>query len=454
MADIRDKFSDLDPDVLKGMEQTERFFHDMQLTDEFRTGSWVYGESLPPNYHLWPVFSYLNQIDLTGQTCLDIGTYDGMTAFVMAEKGSARVDATCQFDLDRFRIVRALKKYQTIHYHPQTDIKSMSQSFDAGAYDVVVISAMLHHLTSPFDGLAEARRLLRRNGLFILEAAVFDRPDAAIYLNTEIEDPVYGAPTIFIPSVRALRGMLKLACFDVLSETRMLGTKDSREPNYERFTFLARAVRPEEVQARTKKTEEIHTSVASVGDLNFKQLSNEQASSTVHYAGQKGTRNLNVWTHREDYPLSPPGRAASAEFKTLFSVAREKDFMKLVGRVPDGAFSWQDVYLLGVRYPGETMPEGMTWSVKQLGNLHVLDYVRRQGTAEVIEVGPGFNFYFINHLPEWCTYTGLDSSGFYDKELVTAANRARKQVRMLEGLLGQSIDGLAANSVDACISVS
>ena len=206
---LRDSFSELPASALLERMRAEKFFHDMEIAGE-RTGSWVYEGGLPPNYHLWPTLQYLGQLDLAGRRCLDIGTFDGMTAFVMAEHGAAHVDATCQYDLDRFRIVRALQNYQQIAYHPQTDLAAIARSFDGGQYDVAVISAMLHHLTAPLDGLLETRRLLRRGGMFILESIFIDEPAPALLLNTELEDPIYGAPTLFVPTLGALRGCCAL----------------------------------------------------------------------------------------------------------------------------------------------------------------------------------------------------------------------------------------------------
>src|SRR5690348_18425354 len=90
-----------------------RFFHDMEIAG-IRTGSWVYGDTLPPNYHLFPAFEFLADMSLSRARCLDIGTYDGMTAFVMASLGAKTVDATCQFNLKRFRLIHSLGGWTNI----------------------------------------------------------------------------------------------------------------------------------------------------------------------------------------------------------------------------------------------------------------------------------------------------------------------------------------------------
>jgi SAM-dependent methyltransferase len=454
-ARMRDRFTDMSRTKLAELMQKESFFHDMLLDDGIRTGSWVYEDNYPANYHLWPLFDALNHIDLEGLTCLDVGTFDGMIAFIMAAKGAARVDATCQYDLDRFRQVRAYQGYKNLAYHPETDLKKISQTFKPASQDIVVMSAMLHHLTSPFDAFLEARRLLRRDGYFLVESIVMEGEQASLLLNTELEKPVYGAPTLFIPTADAVRGMLRLASFDIVSETHLLGGRIAREPNYDRMTFLARASRPSDVSDRNAKTEEIQTKAPKMGDLDFSSLEADKTrGSTIGFKGSK-KRRINIWTDPVSCLLQPDSKTpAGAPFDTRFAVAREKDFLRLASVHSKDAFTWDDVYLLGAMHPGETMPEGMEWSLKQLGNLHVLDYVRKLGLSKVLEVGQGFNLYFPRHLPDWCDYAGIDTAGFYNANVLALADRGRDPSVIVDGLLGQSEGLLPSSAFDACISVS
>lgn len=423
--------------------------------DGLRTGSWVYEDAYPPNYHLWPVFDYLGDLSLGGAKCLDIGSFDGMTAFVMAEHGAARVDATCKQDLERFRLARALQGYSSVAYYPETDLGDIARDFPSGEYDLVVISAMLHHLTSPLDALLEVRRLVRPQGMFLLESIVRDGEAPSLLLNTELDDPVFGAPTIFVPTPSALRGLLRFCSFEIVSECRLLGGRAARDVNYDRLTFLARAVKPSQVTGRTGKAEEIQQTAPMVGPLNFEALETDEATpSTIGYAGGVESRSINIWTDRIDAPLMPESAVNPERLPTRYSIGHEQEFLRLASKHPDGAIGWEDIHLLGVRYPGEGMPEGMTWSAKQYGNLHALDYIRRFGLANVLEVGPGFNLYFPNHLPAWCSYTGLDSEGFYDESVIALANARRPSAQMIDGLLGRDANALEPDSYDACVSVS
>ena len=452
---FRDSFFELSAEALVRRIDKREFFHDMLLAGGVRTRSQVYGATFPPNYHLWPVFSYLEKIDLGQADCLDIGTFDGMTAFVLAELGAKSVTATCQHDLKRFRMVRAYQGYENIDYRPGVSLSDFPGLFNANDFDLIVISAMMHHLTSPLDAFLEARRLLRRGGLIVVESLFVEGKEPSLALNTEIEDPVYGIPTLFVPSVSALRGMLKLAGFDIISETTILGGELARETNHGRVTMLARAERLENVQGRSEKTIEIHEKAASIGRHDLSDWKREdEPMSRIACREDGGRRGLNIWTHKCVTPLSPPTRVGAPLGATRMSLGGGQDLLRLARKHPDAQFKWSDIHLLGVRYPGETMPDGMDWGLKQLGNLFVLDKIIQLGLQEVLEVGPGFNFYFPRHLPDWCEYTGLDSKGFYDEDILAIANKLRGRGAYEDGLLGEGNNNLGASSFDACISVS
>jgi len=465
---VRDSFFDLSADALAKRIGKRDFFHDMILKNGIRTRSKVYGDALPPNYHLWPVFAYLNEIDLSDAECLDIGTFDGMTAFVLAEAGAKRITATCQHDLKRFRMVRAYQGYENIDYRPGVSLSDFPNLFEAGSFDLVVSSAMMHHLTGPLDAFLEARRLLRRGGLFIVESLILEGDDPSLALNTEIDDPVYGIPTLFVPTVAAIRGMLKLAGFDILSESAIRGGELARETNHGRITVLARASRLSDIGERSEKTIEIHENASKIGSYELDKWEcddeaassvalwecDDEAASSVAFRGRSGRRNINIWTQRSDTPLCPSSTASTLNKSSRFSLGLESDLLRLARKRPGAEFNWSDIHFLGVRYPGEGMPDGMQWGLKQLGNLFALDKIIQLGLANVLEVGPGFNHYFPNHLPDWCSYTGLDSKGFYDEDLLAIANKSRKKGEFAEGLLGEGKNELAASSFDACVSVS
>jgi len=153
--------------------------------------------------------------------------------------------------------------------------------------------------------------------------------------------------------------------------------------------------------------------------------------------------------------MQPLEEKQSFDGATAFKIADHEDFVRLVQRHPEGAFTEKDLQLLPSLYPGQSMPEGMQWGLKQIGNLHILDYIKIWGLVDILEMGPGFNFYFPNHLPACCAYTGIDKEGFYDSGILLQAETVQGRCNMVRGLLGKE-DHQRFNpaAFDACISVS
>ncbi len=445
-------FSYSKKDLEKEMDK-HNFFHDMDL-GEFRTGSWVYPEDLPPNYHLYPTFELLSQLDLDGSRVIDIGSYDGMTAFILAELGALHVDATCQFDLDRFRLVRAYREYRNVAYHPKTDLSRISQSFDMSVYDLVCMTAMLHHLLSPLEALMIARKLLSYQGYLIIEASILPGKEATMVLNTELEDPVVGAPTIWLPTESAMEGMLKLAGFDLISRYDLKGGALAREPNYQRVTYLARACRPSEIKNRSAKLEEAHKVAGWNHIIDFPELENNNSTAKIEFSGPTGTQWFNIWLDTPSAPMQPKWNDPRQDRNTQFKIGTNNDFMELMHDQQDDLWTKEDTTLLAANYPGEIFPEGMTWCLKQYANLFCLSYIKHWGLKDILEIGAGFNLYFDRHLPEGCNYTVVDDEGFYEGSIIEVAKEQRKRGHTISTLLGQFSDKLVNESFDCCLSSS
>ena len=124
------------------------------------------------------------------------------------------------------------------------------------------------------------------------------------------------------------------------------------------MTFLARAVKPSQVRGRSEKAAEIHGKSFNVGPIAFPTLeADDSAPSTIAYAGPEGPRTLNSWIDPIAAPLQPRARAAPPEVRPIFAQARQNRFLRLAAQAPDDAFTWDDVYLLGARYPGRQCPK-------------------------------------------------------------------------------------------------
>jgi len=306
---VDNHFLKLDRESLYALARREKWFHNMRIGD-YETGSWVYGDNLPPNYHLYPTFQFLNEFNLTGTTCIDIGTFDGMGAFCMAGRGAERVDATCQYNLDRFRIARALLGYSCVSYFPHTDLALIRRDFKSAQYDLILMTAMLHHLLSPIEGLLEARRLLKRGGYLIVEALVREGGPADFKLNTALADPVYGCPTLWIATSESIKQILRLASFNPLAEIQLTGTKAARESNYDRVTILAQASSRDKLVDRKEKLIEFHSQIHVIGGYdyrNFEDLLNEESRLCIRKESRflNSAHKINIWLPPPDELLQP-----------------------------------------------------------------------------------------------------------------------------------------------------
>ena len=314
---MSERDSRIDPDLRKKIE-AERWFHSIDF-GEFSVSSYLPTYGFPPNRHLFSAFRYLSEISLEGQRCLDIGTFDGLTAFVLDRKGAARVDGTCQYDLPRFRLAREVLGADRVFYHPKTQLEDLMDLFGEAQFDLIVVSATLHQLTLPQECLFICRRLLKRNGLFILEAATFKDPTPALYLNPELDHPVVGNPTVWIPTDSAMKGMLRLASFDPLSCTDVVvGTSGTRIRS--RTTILSKAVAPRDVRGRTKGLADIHDKAQFTGRIDYRSLARpDLPESSIRYSGPTGLRPAHAQDEVPDVPLQPrwnppsTAKGASAE---------------------------------------------------------------------------------------------------------------------------------------------
>lgn len=159
--------------------------------------------------------------DLTGQTVLDIGAWDGFFSFEAERRGAARVVACDHYawhgtgwgtgrGKDGFLLAREALGSRVEH----VDVDVMDLSADRlGTFDVVFFLGVLYHLPHPQLALEKVAALTRRQ--LILETAVdmvgISRPAAAYYPDRELNND----PTNWWgPNHAAVCGMLRAVGFD------------------------------------------------------------------------------------------------------------------------------------------------------------------------------------------------------------------------------------------------
>jgi 2-polyprenyl-3-methyl-5-hydroxy-6-metoxy-1,4-benzoquinol methylase len=170
----------------------------------------------PQNATLFGVMDMLQHVDLTGLSCLDIGTADGLVAFNMAMRGAGRVVATDFSPVGRptFHTARELLNLD-VEMLGGTTFDNIFDKVDEHSFDVVVCSGVLYHMLNPFDCVLKARRLLKRNGLLILQTRHHSKDTEPTLDFNLVSGRINMLGFFFTPSRTAVTGMLALGGFQL-----------------------------------------------------------------------------------------------------------------------------------------------------------------------------------------------------------------------------------------------
>ena len=249
----------------------------------------------PANRTLYGVMDMLRHVDLTGLHCLDIGTADGLVAFNMATRGAARVVAT---DFPRegrptFHAARELLDLD-VELLAGTTFHNIFDHVDEHAFDVVVCSGVLYHMLNPFDCILKARRLLKRNGLLILQTRHHSE-DTEPTLDFNLSSgriPMLGF--FFTPSRSAVTGMLALGGFQMLAVRT--GTQ------HEFIATISRNVDVQEISEAPELILQQHERGVPYPEF-CRNL--PRTSSTAEYKGPKDDIHIDDAKYRPDFPPHP-----------------------------------------------------------------------------------------------------------------------------------------------------
>ena len=291
-----------------------RWFHGI----DFGNGLSVKGrisEGHPQNYTLFGIYSFLEHIDLQGQRALDIGTLDGLMAFILKKKGATPVVATdIVKQSHKFQLARKALGYEhEIEYRGNLDISdraSVPQALGENGFDFVVFAGVLYHLLSPLESLVICRSLLRRDGLICVGTCYDGNSDAPTlrYNMADIEPEFNESTTYFLPTLPALLAMLRSASFDPLVAVRI-------RPGTRWVNVLARAVRPSEVRDKTP-LQRLYDSEAckpshyvhhyAHGNRFYQLEHGQEAPSSIRYTGPEGfDREIDIYNWQPAVPFQP-----------------------------------------------------------------------------------------------------------------------------------------------------
>lgn len=140
---------------------------------------------------------------------------------------------------------------------------------------------------------------------------------------------------------------------------------------------------------------------------------------------------------------------------SMFRLATNLDLIQLKIRYQDYWLSDIDIQILKEKDAHfKYFVNDMTWGLKQMGHLFVVDAITRYAPKTMLEAGGGFNLYFDRHFSHQVEYWMTDQSGFYNQNLFTKAMETRHNTRFVNGLLGDFNADLKDNYFDLVFSIS
>ncbi len=294
------------------------WFHSIDFGDgRFTPGRFNYK---PPNYTLFGVFEFINSIDATGQTCLDIGTMDGLVSFILKTRGAKKVIATDLVSRPTFKFgANALGL--DIDYQTPVKVEDLEQVLKGQKLDLIVNAGVLYHVLDPLGSIIQCRRLLKPDGLMLLESSHLcnDARSRMIFNpNEKSRHGLHKHTVIWRPSRFAIEGMLEVAGFEVLGSI-------TTGP---RVTILAKAIRPSATKTAAPVIRRMIDRAAQNRNYDenfgFAELESDSTPpSTIAYTGASGAHWITPQTYRPDVPLQPAWepddkiRAAGGLFRSL-----------------------------------------------------------------------------------------------------------------------------------------
>jgi len=162
------------------------WYHTLELLD----GVWAPGCSFD---NLVATRFLLDQVDVRGHNCLDIGAIKGLVIYLLERRGAAHVVAfdrrmsvrDAVSNAERFQLARRNLDSDAEYFCdvPLRDLQRETEKIGIGQFEVVVFSGVLYHMSDQLAALAQVRNLTRTGVVAIIETADILSPEAVMYAN-------------------------------------------------------------------------------------------------------------------------------------------------------------------------------------------------------------------------------------------------------------------------------
>lgn len=258
-----------------------------------------------PNGSLYGVMDMMAHVDFTGLDCLDIGTTDGLVAFHLKAKGARRVVATDRTaePRDGFALARQLLA-QDVEFIGDTDFENIIDRVGGEhQFDVIVCAGVMYHMLNPYDAVLKCRRLLKHDGVLFMQSYFAPNDDRAALIFNSVE--VLGAElnTFWIPTAKALEGMLYLGGFDVLA------TRTVTVPAF--HAAVCRNAPLEEITNAPGMIQQQHAEAMRPREMAFTL---PEAKSAARYTGPRNHLDIVATAYEPNFQFQPaPGRKGLGE---------------------------------------------------------------------------------------------------------------------------------------------
>jgi tRNA (mo5U34)-methyltransferase len=284
-------------DELKKRANNVTWFHAIDFGDFQSSGR--FPENMPQNCTLFPAFDLLKDIDVSGMDCLDVGSAHGLVSFGLKKAGARRVAAVdvMKQPSPGFTVARELLDLEVDYYY-DTPIARMNEKLEGQRFDLIVCAGVIYHMLNPFEAFMNCRRLLKPNGLFLLESAYLPGDEQAKMMFNSESFTLQEVYTYWIPTASCIAGMMKLSYYNVLA-SRSIAKPD-------RIAFLGRAVTADKVENRTQICKRIHET--GLQDPAFPKESELEGCepSEIKYSGEVGgTQQMDVHSYDPVFPFHP-----------------------------------------------------------------------------------------------------------------------------------------------------
>ena len=271
-----------------------KWFHAIDFGDFASIGRFQQGR--PQNITLYGFMDMIRHVDLAGAETLDIGSVDGISSFGMKTLGARRAVATDSVDKHTFRRAREVLGLD-IEYHPDTQIKDFGRIFQRGSFDVILCAGVIYHMFNPVSAFLECRKIIKEGGLLFMETPYFaGEKRACIFVNSETE-MVNEIFTYSVPTEAAVRGLMKLAGFEILA-VRKIQAPD-------RITVLGRATGLNSIPDRTRLLKRIHEIDTCDFEFRFGKYVPAPVASSVTYTGPRDDLVIDHKSYQPVFPHHP-----------------------------------------------------------------------------------------------------------------------------------------------------